>query len=127
MDSMFLGANAFNQNISNWMVVNLDPKLGMRDMFKNSGYKHTQPNIELAKERLKDLKNVETLGQQATLKNSEYFGNNLGAETVFAEQGLRDKIGENFGGKSKKTTRKRKYKSKKKNISRKRKQSKRKI
>ena len=80
-------------------------------MFKNSGYKHTQPTIERAKERLKDKENFEDLSQQANSNNPDYFKNNLHAKEVLTEQGLRDKIGENFGGKSKKTTRKRNLES----------------
>ena len=97
MGDMFKGATAFNQDLSNWMVLNVDPKVGMRDMFKNSGYKHTKPTIERAKERLKDKENFEDLRQQANSNNPDYFKNNLHAKEVLTEQGLRDKIGENFG------------------------------
>jgi len=109
---------------------NIDPRNPRYPMF-NIGYEEEKkPNFERAKERLKDIKNVESLGQQAILKKSKYFENNPGAKEFFSrdkEQGPgMDDVKKFLGGKSKRTTHKRKYKSKKKNIIRKGKQSRRK-
>ena len=70
MSLMFRGATAFNQDLSNWMVLNLNPASGMiEDMFNKEYDDNKKPNVERAKERLKDRTNVDVLGQQAKSNN----------------------------------------------------------
>ena len=107
MDSMFSGASAFNQDISKWNVIYVKEDMDPRYPKFNVGYEEEKkPNFERAKERLKDIKNVESLGQQARLKKSNYFENNPGAQEFFRrhkEQGPgMDDVKKFLGGATKK-------------------------
>jgi len=61
MFSMFHSADSFNQSIENWDVSKLSLRNDMEIMFKDSGYEHTKPDIELSKQRNQRNREKQTL------------------------------------------------------------------
>ena len=93
MDYMFRGADAFNQDLSKWNVWYVEEDIDLRYPMFNTGYEEEKkPNVEQAKERLKDKKNVESLGQQAESNNQNYFKNNPAAKEFLVDTKNKDLV-----------------------------------
>jgi len=120
MNEMFYNAKAFNQNISNWMILRSP---NMTQMFDHSGYTHPEPSPERARELQNDVRNFRRIRVKA--KQSD-IGMSSSVIKVLNDPYLTRYMKQNIDGRIGGKTHKRKYKSKKKNISRKRKQSRRK-
>ena len=127
MNKMFQNAAAFNKPIGNWNVSN-GPNI--EAIFGNS-YTHDRPNVERSRQRVKDKRSYDVIKDAVQHKDAARDGN-LGTDPIAQvfrnPYGARSDIKSYLGGKKRRKTRKRKYKtinnkSKKKNISRKRKQS----